>query len=576
MTALLPTAEPRERLQALHDIDVLIVGAGINGAGLFRDLCEQGLTCLIIDKADYGSGTSAAPSRLIHGGLKYLETGEFGLVAQSVLERNLLLRNAPHYVKPLRTVIPIFSWTKGWRAALRTFFGSLSAPRSRGALLIKIGLMIYDFYGSKHRSMPRHSFAGRRRALSEIPQLTPKIIATGTYYDAAISHPERLVLELVLDGLRASSRSAASNYAQVTGTAEGAVTISCGHREGEVTVRPKIVINASGPWIDQVNAVFGAPSRLIGGTKGSHIIVHNDRLVQLLEGRMIYFEADDGRICLIYPYLGRVLIGSTDIAASNPDDVACTQDEIDYLLASVRALLPGVALDASEIVYAYSGIRPLPNSQAATPGLISRDHSAPVLEAEAGRPFAIISLVGGKWTTFRGFAADVADDVLARLGRARKLSTQDLPIGGGREFPRDAAGWIDGVARATGLAPKRIAELFDRFGTRARLVAEFIAANHPDRPLPGLPDYSYGEIDYILRHEHAETLGDIIFRRTTLGLTGRLSDNALQAIAAHLARKLNWPAERTAREIAAAEAKLKVANGRIDRDGAQGVMMLQA
>ena len=124
----------------VEEIDVLILGAGINGAGLFRDLCEQGLRVVIADKADFGSGTSAAPSRLIHGGLKYLETGEFGLVAQSTLERNLLLRNAPHLVRPLHTVIPIFSWLKGIGAALRTLAGSKSAPRSRGALLIKAGL----------------------------------------------------------------------------------------------------------------------------------------------------------------------------------------------------------------------------------------------------------------------------------------------------------------------------------------------------------------------------------------------------------------------------------------------------
>ncbi|MGB3539572.1 MAG: FAD-dependent oxidoreductase, partial [Mesorhizobium sp.] len=126
------------------EVDVVILGAGINGAGLFRDLCAQGLTCLIVDKGDFGSGTSAAPSRLIHGGLKYLETGEFALVAQSTLERNLLLKNAPHTVTALPTIIPIFSWTRGIFAALRTLFGSTSAPRSRGALLIKIGLMLYD------------------------------------------------------------------------------------------------------------------------------------------------------------------------------------------------------------------------------------------------------------------------------------------------------------------------------------------------------------------------------------------------------------------------------------------------
>ena len=124
----------------IQDIDVLILGAGINGAGLFRDLCEQGLRCVIADKGDFGGGTSAAPSRLIHGGIKYLETGELRLVAQSTLERNLLLKNAPHLVRPLPTVIPIFSWLKGVGAALRTLLGSTTAPRSRGALLMKTGL----------------------------------------------------------------------------------------------------------------------------------------------------------------------------------------------------------------------------------------------------------------------------------------------------------------------------------------------------------------------------------------------------------------------------------------------------
>ena len=171
-----------QRLESVSrdpDIDVLILGAGINGAGLFRDLCAQGLRCVIVDKGDFGSGTSAAPSRLIHGGLKYLETGEFGLVAQSTLERNLLLRNAPHLVSALPTVIPIFSWWRGVGAALRTLFGSTSAPRSRGAVLIKIGLVLYDLYGARSRVMPRHRMFSRKRALREMPALCamPFIVA---------------------------------------------------------------------------------------------------------------------------------------------------------------------------------------------------------------------------------------------------------------------------------------------------------------------------------------------------------------------------------------------------------------
>ena len=181
----------------VEDYDVVIIGAGINGAGLFHDLCNQGIRCLLVDKRDFGSGTSAAPSRLIHGGLKYLETGEFGLVAESTLERNLLLKNAPHLVKPLPTILPVRSWANGIWAATKTFLGFKAAFKSRGAVLIKIGLSMYDFFGRKERVMPRHKMLGRKRALQQLPSLTSDIVGVGMYYDAFVASPERLVLELV-------------------------------------------------------------------------------------------------------------------------------------------------------------------------------------------------------------------------------------------------------------------------------------------------------------------------------------------------------------------------------------------
>ncbi|CAN7672813.1 glycerol-3-phosphate dehydrogenase/oxidase [Mesorhizobium sp. LjRoot246] len=542
------------------EVDVVILGAGINGAGLFRDLCAQGVSCLIVDKADFGSGTSAAPSRLIHGGLKYLETGEFGLVAQSTLERNLLLKNAPHYVSPLPTVIPIFSWSKGILAALRTLFGSTSAPRSRGAILIKIGLMIYDFYGSRNQIMPRHRMVGRRQALDEMPALNPAIVATGTYYDAKISHPERLVLELILDGLQANAASASANYTALVKSADGVLTFQ--PENGAVfSVRPKLVINAAGPWIDDVNDLLGAPSKMIGGTKGSHILLRHDELVRSLAGRMLYFEADDGRICLVYDYLGLALVGSTDIKADNPDEVRCEADEVEYLLDSVRTLLPGMAFERGQIVYAYSGIRPLPASDASVPGLISRDHSAPVAEPDRNRPFAVISLVGGKWTTFRGFAEEVADTVLGRLQRSRKVTTQAMPIGGGKDFPADAAAratWLALVHAETGAEERRLDELLSRYGTRATQIATF----GPDDKgrLPDSESYSKSEIDYIVRSEFVEHLADIVMRRSTLAISGSLTGRDLQEIAAIAGRALGWSAGRLAEEVEAAAVELEGRN----------------
>lgn len=532
-------------------VDVVIIGAGINGAGLFRDLCEQGLSCLIVEKSDYGAGTSAAPSRLIHGGLKYLETGEFGLVAQSTRERNLLLKNAPHCVEPLETFIPIFSWLRGIPAALRTLAGSKSAPRSRGAVLIKIGLSMYDFYGAKFRVMPRHRMISRRKALADMPHLTPKIAAGGFYHDAKISRPERLVYELVQDGLAAQPLSAAINRASLVRSEDGKLTFS---REGggPVSVRPRLVVNAAGPWIDQVNAALGENSRLIGGTKGSHIILDHPELVASLKGRMIYFEADDGRILLVYDYLGRAMVGSTDIKADDPDNVRCEEEEIDYFLASLDALLPGLKVTRDHIVYAYSGIRPLPASDAANVGLISRDHSAPWLEPRAGRSFPVVSLVGGKWTTFRGFAEEVADAVLARLGATRRRSTETLPIGGGKDFPQDAAArrrWCETAARETGASTERAGELLARYGTTARAI---LAAEGPSAPrLPDSRSYSLPELVWIARQEHVLHLSDIVFRRTTLAVRGDLTGADLAALADVVGDALGWDDDRRSREATA-------------------------
>jgi glycerol-3-phosphate dehydrogenase len=521
-----------------EDIDVLIIGAGINGAGLFRDLCEQGVKAVILDKNDFGSGTSAAPSRLIHGGIKYLETGELGLVAQSTLERNLLLKNAPHYVRPLPTVIPIFSWWKGVPSAIRTLFGSTTAPRSRGAVLIKIGLAMYDFYGARHRVMPRHALWSKARALKEIPPLTPRIVAAGTYYDATVSHPERLVLELIEDGLRANPASDALNHATLQGTDGQVVHVlsADGHAR---SLRPKVVVNAAGPWIDLVNARLGAASHLIGGTKGSHILLHHPELIRALNGRMIYFEADDGRICLVFDYLGKALVGSTDQRAADPDNVRCDEEEIDYFLQSLQSLLPGLHCDRSQIVYAYAGIRPLPATDGTAVGLISRDHSAPVIEAAGDRKWPIISLVGGKWTTFRGFAEEVADQLLIRLGVQRRVSTQSLPIGGGRDYPTDAPhGWAVETAARFGATTGRTRALLERYGTKAAAILQA----EGDAPvfLADASGYSRQELDWIIRNERVIHLEDLVLRRTTLAIAGGLTARALEDAADIAAAALGW------------------------------------
>ncbi|MBN8954622.1 MULTISPECIES: glycerol-3-phosphate dehydrogenase/oxidase [unclassified Rhizobium] len=546
-------ADLKQRFSQLQDgdIDVVILGAGVNGAGVFRDLSVQGVNCLIVDKSDFGSGTSAAPSRLIHGGLKYLETGEFRLVAQSALERNLLLKNAPHCVEALPTFVPIFSWMRGIPAALRTLMGSTTAPRSRGAVLIKIGLALYDFFGSRNRVMPRHRFLLKGRALKEMPHVTPEIVAGGIYYDAKISRPERLVFELVNDGLEANKGSLAANATKLVSAVDGTLTFQ--RSDGYAfSVKPKLVVNAAGPWIDHVNTALGAPAHLIGGTKGSHILLDHPELVRSLNGHMIYFEADDGRICLVYGYLGQALVGSTDIPCDDPDNVRCEEPEIEYFLDSVRSLLPSLRFDRSQVTYSYSGIRPLPASDASSPGLISRDHSAPVFEPQAGRPFPIISLVGGKWTTFRGFAEEVADMVLTRLQRTRKTSTERLAIGGGRDFPMtsdERANWIKSVAAKTGVEASRADELLSRYGTTATEIFAHQSDYSDNQRISGAQRHSVREIDWIARQELVVHLSDIVFRRSTMAIEGLLTIQGLREIGAIAAAARNWDSQRLAEEI---------------------------
>ncbi len=542
--------------------DVIIIGAGINGAGLFRDLCEQGLRCLIVDKGDFGAGTSAAPSRLIHGGLKYLETAELRLVAESTHERNRLLRNAPHVVHPLPSMLPAFSWLRGTGAALRTLFGATNAPRSRGALLVKIGLALYDFYGARDRVMPRHRLFSRRTARRMIPALTGRVTAAGLYYDAVVTAPERLVLELVEDGLAASPESMACNWTPLRERQADELVFD--RPDGsQLTATTGYVVNAAGPWIDRVNARLGEKTAFIGGTKGSHILLDHDELVRQLDGRMIYFEADDGRICLVFPYNGRALVGSTDIPADDPDRVHCEADEVEYFLESLRQLLPGLAFSEDQIIYRYSGIRPLPNSESDAPGLISRDHSTPLLDSNPERPFPVLSLVGGKWTTFRAFAEQVADRVLDTLKRPRIRQTRALPIGGGHDYPADPAArdaWLDALAQQTDLSRARLETLLARYGTRAAAIAAHEATT-ATTGIADAPDHTTAELDWLARHEHVEHLEDLVMRRTLLAITGQLTGDGLHQIAGVTGRALGWDAARTEAEVARVLERLAVSHG---------------
>ncbi|HKJ26969.1 MAG TPA: FAD-dependent oxidoreductase, partial [Anaerolineales bacterium] len=321
-------------------VTVLIVGAGINGIGTFRDLALQGVDVLLVDKDDYCSGASAASSHMVHGGIRYLENGEFRLVREAVVERNRLIENAPHLVKPLPTVFPIFKIFSGLLNAPLKFFGLLNRPSERGALVIKMGMSVYDMYTRDQETVPPHVFHGRKKSLKRFPKLNPKVLFTGTYYDGAMPSPERIAIEVLRDALDSSPKAWAANYVRATRVEEDRVYLVDEINGESFFVEPDLVINATGPWIDFTNLDLGEKTNFIGGTKGSHLVLHHPELRRAIDGHEFFFENKDGRIVLIYPLEDKVMIGTSDIQVEDPENVVCTDEEIDYFFEMVGRVFP--------------------------------------------------------------------------------------------------------------------------------------------------------------------------------------------------------------------------------------------
>ncbi len=548
----------KDSLQAIEEspeVSVLIIGGGVNGIGVFRDLAMNGVDALLVERGDFSSGTSSGSSHMLHGGIRYLENGEFRLVTEALRERGRMLANAPHYAKPLRTTIPIFRWCSGMLNAPLKFFNLLDRPGERGALVIKLGLTFYDLLARGQNSLPRHEFRLRGAALSEYPQLNPGIVCAASYYDAWMPAPERICLEMLLDAEASHADCRALNYVSAIAGAGDAVTLRDELEGAEYRVKPKVVINAAGPWIDFVNAAIGETrQRFIGGTKGSHLVLDNPDLLAAAGESEIFFENDDGRIVLILPYFQRVMIGTTDIHIENPDEAVISDAEIDYLLGMVKKVFPGINVARSQVVFSFSAVRPLPYSptgKTGNAGQISRDHSIRSLPAEAERAYPIHSLIGGKWTTFRAFSQQAADQALQDLGRSRMASTANVSIGGGREYPRGEAereDWLHNLQRRCALPMPRLRQLFERYGTRAESLAKFISSGQ-DSALQHAPGYSRREIEFLLRCEKVERLEDALLRRTLIAMLGGATRELLHELAEICAAVLGWSDARIACEI---------------------------
>lgn len=526
------------QLKSQGSAKVLIVGGGINGISTLRDLGLQGVDVALVEKNDFSSGASAASSHMVHGGVRYLENGEFRLVKESLQERNRLLKNAPHLVKPLRTTIPIFSVFSGILSApLRFLTHAPGKPKERGAALIKIGLLLYDTFGRAGGTMPRHQFWGKKKSLRNFPEMNPNVKFTASYFDASMESPERLSIEVLSDALALENVNAV-NYVSLVGQNGNKVLLKDEVTNLEFEFEADLVINATGPWTDKTNELLGEKTRYMGGTKGSHIVVDNPELLAACDGREIFFENSDGRIVLMYPLLGRVLIGTTDIKVDIREPVECTEEEVDYFIELVKLVYPNIDVNREQIVYRYSGVRPLPAADDLSPGFVSRDYRIE-LTRPMGDGFGLLSLVGGKWTTFRALGEHLADEAMKLIGAERKTITTELAIGGGSGYPRDESEqqrWMNLHSQDVG--QKRALELLQRYGTGAERLIEKIA-EQGEKPI-GNGEYSDLEIQHLIETEGVVNLSDVVYRRTNIGFVGGFSEESLSELADIASKTLGW------------------------------------
>ncbi len=509
--------------------DVIVIGGGINGAAIARDAALRGLSVLLLERDDFASGTTSWSTRLIHGGLRYLEYREFGLVRESLRERERLMRNAPHLVAPLPLYIPLYAHSK------------------RGPLTIRAGMVAYDAL-SLDKSLPHHRMATRSETLQTIPGLDADgLKGAAMYYDAQATFPERLVIENLLDA--SSVGAICLNYAIVDEIiAEGPVISGVqwtdlltgeGHEASSRTV-----INVTGPWVDDVLAHGGADPRsrpLMGGTKGTHCFLPAPDVPV----PPLYTEArSDGRAFFILPWNDVLMVGTTDTRFTGDlNDVTATPDEIAYLLSETRILLPGAHIDPGSVLFSYAGVRPLPNMSAGAEAGITRKHF--VVDHDPERS-GLFSVVGGKLTNHRSLAEHAVDDLCAFLGFPAPCSTAYRALPG------------HGTAGApNGIDPKVRKRLDGLYGSRAeRLYAMATGAPELLRPLTPAHAAVPAELLLAFDDEAATSLADVLIRRMVVALQPGMGRDIAAAAADFAGRTLGWSIEKQESELATYDAAL--------------------
>jgi glycerol-3-phosphate dehydrogenase len=497
----------KRAVAALRDerFDLAVVGGGITGAGVALDAALRGFRVALIDKGDFASGTSSASSKLVHGGLRYLEHAEFHLVHEALRERRLLLRNAPHLVHPLRFVIPFYE-------------GARVAPWKWS-----LGLSLYDLLAGEGNLRPSRHLA-RRRLRAEFPELrTAGLLGGADYHDAQMDDA-RLCVEVVrtaaLHGARVANYVEATGFEQEAGRITG---VRAADRPGgeEFVIRARQVLNAAGPWVDAVCRLAGDPSGPhLRPTKGVHLVLPDLGL----RSAFLLLHPADGRVFFVIPWSPagpagaagtKTLLGTTDTECDeSPDALEVTRADVDYLLAGFRQHFAWEARP-QDVLGSFVGLRPLIRSRPGEPSALSREFR--VFDSPSG----LLSVAGGKYTTYRHMAEVITDAVAERLGQRRLCRTRHFPLDGTPEVPWEVYARTETafLRQRHGLEEESARHLVSRYGQRARDVAAYLEGDPAlARPVvAGEPDLR-AEFAYQRNHEMALFPADYLLRRTRLGL----------------------------------------------------------
>ncbi|MBX7193459.1 MAG: glycerol-3-phosphate dehydrogenase [Sandaracinaceae bacterium] len=529
------------------EVDVLIIGGGINGAGIARDAAARGLRVLLCEQNDLAFGTSSRSSKLVHGGLRYLEQGELGLVFESVSERGTLMKLAPHLVTPLGFLVPIY---KGRKPGLAT---------------IRAGILLYEGLSLFRSPKPARSLSPAQAAEAAPGLSTKNLRGAPLYYDCA-TDDARLTLESAID---AAARGAIiSSWTRVEKLHAGAGGLVRGATVRNVLtnetreVKCSIVVNATGPWTDRTLSMAAPGPRWLRPTKGVHLVVPREKLP--MEHCVACFHPKDNRYLFVIPWGDHTYVGTTDTDYDGKaEEVCASHDDVRYLLACVHHYFPERQIDESDVVSTWAGLRPLIDpGDDVSESKVSREER---IEASSD---GIVTVAGGKLTTYRAMASDVVDAALEQLalrGAARTdlrdPKTEHAPLPGGVSFPEGGLrALVATLTREAGgaLSEATVQLLASTYGTQAsRVIAIALSSPALAAPLsPGRPEI-VAQVDYAIEHELAATLCDVEVRRTQLFF--RAADqglSAIPAIAARFVAKLGWSEEIVARESARYEAEV--------------------